>query len=520
MPSDIAKLQNSPREVARWQKAQQQLLGGRRASAISGYRELLLRFPAVPQLWFEMGMAAAQELNFTLAEQAFGRAREMSSKDASLLVLLGQQYHRLRRLADATDCFERALRAEPSSIPVRLNLAAWYERQRRVDDALQCVEECLAQHPGDRQVVCVRALLLHRKGRGAEAESIARDLIKADARDPNVRFSSRHLLAVLLDESGQYAEAMRWLCEAKAEIRKAADIAALEQNYDRADQFRRQLLAGLTSEAIAAWRKDAAPLGSSHQLAFLGGHPRSGTTLLEQVLAAHPALAAIDESEAFPTEIWDQLAPMHAAQPLTPASLNALSAERRAGLGRNYFKSLLRELPADMKPSLVLDKNPSPTAALHLFLRIFPRLKVIIALRDPRDVVVSCFFQNLTLTAANANFLSLERTVKHFADLMDVWVRLRELGGFDWIESRYEDVVGDLEREGRRVTEFLGLPWHEQQAAFRENREGKFVFSPTFSDVAKPVHRRAVGRWQHYAEHLAPFQEKLARYCRSLGYDS
>ena len=78
------------------------------------------------------------------------------------------------------------------------------------------------------------------------------------------------------------------------------------------------------------------------------GHPRSGTTLLEQVLAAHPSLAAIDESEAFPTEIWDQLAPMHAAQPLTVASLNALPAERRAGLGRNYFKSLLRELPADL----------------------------------------------------------------------------------------------------------------------------------------------------------------------------
>ena len=179
---------------------------------------------------------------------------------------------------------------------------------------------------------------------------------------------------------------------------------------------------------------------------------------------------------------------------------------------------MLRELPANSSPEFLLDKNPSPTAALHLFLRVCPQLKVIIALRDPRDVVISCFFQNLMLTAANANFLSLERTVKHYADLMDVWLRLRELGGFDWIESRYEEVVANLEAEGRRVTGFLGLSWHENQVAFREKTQGKFVFSPTFSEVAKPVYQRAVGRWQNYAEDLAPFQEKLDSYCRALGY--
>ena len=61
---------------------------------------------------------------------------------------------------------------------------------------------------------------------------------------------------------------------------------------------------------------------------------------------------------------------------------------------------------------------------------MFPDLKVIIALRDPRDVIISCFFQNLRLNATNANFLSLERTARHYADLMDVWLRMRELGGF------------------------------------------------------------------------------------------
>jgi hypothetical protein len=209
---------------------------------------------------------------------------------------------------------------------------------------------------------------------------------------------------------------------------------------------------------------------------------------------------------------------MPPAPHLTFDGLNALSAERRAEVRRRYLKSLLREGGCEPAAQILLDKNPSPSTALHIWLRVFPEVKVIIALRDPRDVVVSCFFQNLMLTPTNANFLSLERTATHYANLMDVWLRLREVGGFDWLETRYEDVVANVEAEGRRVTEFLGLSWHPDQANHREIARHKFVFSPTFSDVAKPVHSRAVGRWQHYAEALAPIQERLAPYCRAFGY--
>ena len=99
--------------------------------------------------------------------------------------------------------------------------------------------------------------------------------------------------------------------------------------------------------------------------------------------------------------------------------------------GRGLFSLLLTHLPdIHLVAVILLDKNPTPTSSLHLWLRVFPESKALIALRDPRDVIVSCFFQNLALTPLNANFLSLERAVKHYADLMDVWLRLRELGGF------------------------------------------------------------------------------------------
>jgi len=120
----------------------------------------------------------------------------------------------------------------------------------------------------------------------------------------------------------------------------------------------------------------------------------------------------------------------------------------------------------------------------------------------------------------NVNFLTLERTAKHYADLMDVWLKHRELGGFDWIETRYEDVVQNLEREGKRATESLGLPWHENQARYHEKSRRKFLYAPTYHDVTQPVYKRAVGRWQPYAAELEPIQKTLAAYCRAFGYDT
>ena len=438
-----------------------------------------------------------------------------------MLILLGQQYHRLRRLDRAREFFERAVTADPNSVPARLSLAEWFERERRLDEARQCVEECLKRHPKDAQARYFQSLLLHRQKRYAEAESALRDLLRENPKDPNVGISSRHLLGVVLDELGQYAAAIRMLGEAKALVRQCTNTAALERDYDRADGRRRDLLAALKAEDIRRWSEEPRPEGGgSRRLALLGGHPRSGTTLLEQILGAHPGVCAFDESEAFVQEIWNRLAPMQSPTALNARQLNSLPLPRRQELAGRYFKSLLRETNGDGNAQVLLDKNPSPTASLHLWLRIFPDLKVIIALRDPRDVIISCFFQNLAVTATNVNFLGLERAARHYSDLMDVWLRLRELGGFEWIESRYEDVVANLENEGRRVTEFLGLSWHPAQAAFHESARRKFVFAPTYHEVTSPVHQRAVGRWEHYAEALAPVQERLAPYCRAFGYES
>jgi Flp pilus assembly protein TadD len=517
--TDFHRLTLSPSDLQRWQKAQQDLLKGPAYRALAAYRELVKKYPDKTELWFELGLAAAKELEFDLADEAFQRTAELSPGNISQRILLGQQYHLLRRMDRARDCFEQAAAMDPACVHAQLSLADWYERERRLDDAWACVEACAARNPTDAQVRCYRALLLHRRKKSADAEKLLREIIANPSADLNVKYSSRHQLAVVLDETGRHVEALHWLGEAKAVLRAAANVAKLQQTYDQADRRRRRLLAELAPKMIQRWRAEDAAAPPRPRLAFLGGHPRSGTTLLEQILGAHPEIAAFDEPMAFTQEILEPLAPLENGPALTANALNQLSESRLIHFRARYLKSLRRENHAAAPDAILLEKNPSHTASVHLWLRIFPEVKVLIALRDPRDVIVSCYFQNLMLNATNANFLTLERTAKHYADLMDAWLRLRELGGFEWIETRYEDIVAGLEAEGRRVTKFLGLTWSPRQAAHHEAAGKKFVFAPNYNEVARPVYQKAVGRWRNYAAALEPIQKQLAPYCRAFGYD-
>jgi Flp pilus assembly protein TadD len=508
------RLRRSPRAMSSWQNALQCLNSGRHAPAFAGFQNLVQQFPGVPQLWAEMGIAAAGDLDFASADESFQRAVELAPADADLLVSIGVQYYHLRRLDQALACFERAAASSPSSVKMRLMLAWWLERYRRLDEALECVETCLAGHPKDGQALYFKAFLLHRKGLNGEAETVLRDLLKSDPLPPlDVQADAHHLLGVVLDAFGQYAEALICLNRGKTLRSQTINLAAYDEATAKGSQQRRELLAQLTPETLRRWREEAADSPCPHPLALLGGAMRSGTTLIEQILGAHPEILVFDESMTSLNELLGPLRPE-----LTLNSLNDLTAAGRSQLTGRYFKSLLRETEENPGARLLLDKNPSTTAWLHVWLRLFPQSKVIIALRDPRDVIISCYFQNFPKEWAIASFSSLERTAKFYSDCMEVWLRMRELGGFDWIETRYEDVVVNLEAEGRRVTNFLGLPWHESQAVCHETARLKFVHSPTYGEVTKPVYTGAVGRWEHYAEAMAPLRASLEPFLRAFGY--
>jgi tetratricopeptide (TPR) repeat protein len=491
------------------EEARQLLLGHEFARALAHYQKLSRERPAEPVIWAEYGNAASGAGQAELADQAWQKALSLAPRNPELIGMIGHQYQGMRRTEKALACFAQAAAADPRAINPRISLAVLCEKTHRLEEARTAVDECLGIDPMDDQARYFSALLDRRENKLEAAESRLRDLIASEPKHPFVRYACRYELAQILDRNGQCDDAMRLLGEAKYIVRGLTDTEALLKGYDEGAEKARRFTLGLPKTILRTWaeyfperKREPIP-----PLAFLGGHPRSGTTLLEQVLDAHPGVAALDE----PTAFLDVLQPeFHKSKELSSARVNTLR--------RLYIQALLRELGSAGIGKLLLDKNPSPTARLPLWLRVFPELRVLIALRDPRDVVLSCYFQNIPLNAANVNFLSFEHLAKHYADLMDIWLAVREWEGFAWLEVRYEDTVAALEKEGRRVTEFLGLAWEAGQTRFYEKSRTKQLYSPTYQDVTRPVYSRSVARWHAYEKYLAPILPALESYCRKFGY--
>jgi tetratricopeptide (TPR) repeat protein len=490
-------------------QAREFLLANDFGRALPRYEQLTRQWPNEAAIWAEYGNAASGAGQSDLAERSWQKALVLAPRNAELVGMIGHQYQGMRKPERARACFVQAAAANPRGINPRISLAVLLEKSHRLAEARAAVEECLAIDPRDDQARYFAAVLDRRENQTETAESRLRDLIASEPRHPYVRYACRYELAQLLDQTGRFDEAMSKLAEAKQIVSVLTDTSVLLKGYDEGAESARRFAQGQPKNILRDWAESfpESKRETIPPLAFLGGHPRSGTTLLEQILDAHPSAAALDEPTAFLNVLQGEF---YRSTELSCSRLNVLR--------RLYIQALLRETGPTGDGKLLVDKNPSPTARLPLWLRVFPELRVLVALRDPRDVVLSCYFQNIPLNATNVNFLSLERVAKHFADLMDVWLAVREWEGFAWIETRYEDTVADLEKEGRRVTTFLGLAWDEGQARFYEKSRQKQLYSPTYQDVTRPVYARSVARWRAYEKYLAPILPKLETYCRTLGY--
>ena len=323
----------------------------------------------------------------------------------------------------------------------------------------------------------------------------------------------------LLDRQGRYDDAMAAFLEAKALLRPdaAPHTAGLRSFRARL----KEMSATISADMLQRWFDLGQAFQPPRRLALLCGHPRSGTTLLEQVLDSHPDIVSAEETDIFHDDAYVPLtrglldgALMLAV--LESAQIGALQQSRE-----NYFRSMELSLGNPIAGRLLIDKNPSLTFLIPVLIRVFPETKFLVALRDPRDVCLSCFMQPfMPLGQTTSAFLSLEGTVEEYTSLMDIWRTVAPRMRNPYLEVRYEDMVEDLESVARRVLEFLGIPWDARVLRFDEHARQKLVRSPTYADVAKPVFKTAVGRWRNYQKYIEPHLDKLSPFVKAFGYES
>lgn len=486
------------------------------------YFELMQRAsrldPANHGLLLDLGSAYGQRYDYAAAERCFEKGIKVAPDRGNALAMAGTHCRNFGRYELARRYFERAIENPDAPPDTFVKLAELYERFHFINEASQLVDRALKLDADCALALLARARLDRVTGQLEQAEKRIRTLLqKTDSNTWSTRIRGWYELGGILDAQRRYDEAMGAWIEAKAMIRPNASerIATQLEVHARLKGAETDI----SKTVLERWMQAGESLPRRLRLALLCGHPRSGTTLLEQVLDSHPGIVSAEETNVFFREAYLPLRQGLGETAPTLEGLEAAAPERLTGLRENYARCMEMFQGKAMGERLLIDKNPSLTALVPAFARVFPEARFLIALRDPRDVCLSCFMQPLPLNQISAMFLSLETTIREYASLMGLWVALTPRLPNPWLEVRYEDMVADLEGTSRRVLDFLGVPWDECVLRFDQHARQKLVRSPTYSDVTKPVFKGAVGRWRNYQKYLEPHLENLTPFVRAFGYE-
>ena len=468
-------------------------------------------------LLLNLARAYGKRYDFPAAERCIEKAVQISKDRAQTLGDAGQICLEFDNFDMAISCFQRACQKKGASIGTLMNLVDIYIRDQRLDEATELIARAAQMDRKDPRVLLEDAVLTRMRGNAPQGESILRELLAIPAAGASVRIRAFYELAGIKDNEGQYDEAMTALLEAKALLRPHAGphAAILQHMQSRAKEMERTI----TAAVLDRWNADADKLQPLRRIALLCGHPRSGTTLLEQVLDAHSDITSAEETKAMHDDAY---LPVIRDFPEGTSVLQALDSVPPSVLRHareNYFRCIELFLRRQIGNRLLVDKNPSLNLMIPMVVRVFPETKFLIALRDPRDVVISCFLQALPPTPISSAYLSLEGTVNQYVNVMGFWLEMLPRMKNQWMYVRYEEMVEDLPSLARSVLDFLGVGFEENVLKFHEHARARRVTSPSRDDVRKPLYRTAVGRWRNYQRYLEPYLPTLERFVKAFKYD-
>ena len=475
--------------------------------------------PGSTELQGELGACLLASGQAELALPHLDRAAAAQPDNARYQAHKALALRALRRLDQALLHLERAVALAPELADLHANLASTLETLGRNEEAAAAAHRAIEVDPQQSLARLVLAQLTREAGEHTRARTQLEALL---AQPLPVQERSWALLELgkVLDRLDDPAQAMAALEQGQ---RLAGELPAA-QRVDRAHfPAMLQRLATYYAQACSepAPTQPAALCAATPCPAFLLGFPRSGTTLMEQVLLAHPGVASVDEHELLGETL--RALPRTIGRPLRyPDDLASLSEAERIALRQDYHRHLQAQLGLDQGawPARVVDKMPLNIVHVGFIQALFPEAPLLVMLRDPRDCTLSGFMQSFVPTVAMIHFDSLAGSAALYAGVMGCWLQARRLPGPKLLELRYEDLIGDLEATARQAVAHLGLPWDPAVLEYRAGVTGRYISTPSRQDVAQPMFTRARGRWHRYRAQLEPLQPPLAPYVEALGYEA
>jgi tetratricopeptide (TPR) repeat protein len=503
------------------------VLSGQSSAAITAFQAATALSPETLQSWIGLATALAQSNRYHEAADAWDKIIARNVSSVEMWIDYASVLTRIDRFDAAEQAYRKAISLRPDEVTPRLALIDCLLRAHRIQDALIMIGQCSVLWPDNSALwvahadcliilgrfdeaaqACDRALEIDPDSVGAlttlailgkhKRDSEATERLRSDLNDTanplRDRIAAGFALGRVLDKEGSFDDAFA--------AYEAANSMLVEDRHKRGLAFDRQALSGWVDLQIAGFdpvtfRIPPFPGDPSDLPVFVVGMPRSGTTLVEQIIASHPkAFGAGERKDVYPA--------IHGLEEeggrRGVLAWNARSAlrEARAGVGR------YRELGGGALR--VVDKMPDNVLWLGQIRLLWPNARIVICRRDPRDICLSCYFQHFR-----------SENIMWADDLADCGFRMRQVDRLirHWMqvipnnimELQYESLVADLEGQSRRLIDFLGLEWDPACVSFHKTERA--VMTASLWQVRQPIYDSSSGRWRNYRRHLAPLLREL-----------
>jgi len=477
------------------------------------------------------------------------RAVAMAPQDVVMRNALGLCLQGMDMLPEAVQVFDDALAIRADFPPALYNRGYTKELMGDLAAARSDYEQALALNAGFPEPAARLASLASRRRdwpevRARAAQALALDanlqpallaLATADMEEGDLAGAKRRLDAMLglprlspsdraivkgmmgdlLDREDRPADAFKVYTECKSLQREVFAPRYAAAGAQNACAFVQSLIGYFEKTPDPARWKQTVPDNGSAAAGhvFLLGFPRSGTTLLEQALACHPQVATTAEKEFLIDGFREFMG--------TPESLDRLSRidETAAARFRDLYWQRVRQSGIAPEGKTIVDKQPLNTVKLPLIAKLFPAARILFAVRDPRDVVLSCFRRRFQMNIDMFEFTTLGGTAAYYDAVMRFAELCRANLTLSALETRHEDLASDFEPRMRAICDFTGIPWDAAMHGFAARAASGAAATPSAPQLSRGLNLEGIGQWRRYAAQLAPVLPMLAPWVERFGYD-
>jgi len=488
---------------------------GQFEAAKKKYEEILRAWPKEARAIAGLGRCL---IRLGQRERGLNEVRRAVKSDPDDLICINELtviLFNLGKVEESLKWAKRAVKMGPHGAKTYAMVANCYEKLHRIEEALAANRLAQIANPQNKYLKLQEAKLIARNGDYEQAKDILRETTRAPGIQPELRRQIFGELGRVLDKLKRYDQAYEAFVQSGLEATRSPKAQRFK--LEHRPSFINAYVKGLTEERLKKWKPEDLK-DDSWTPAFLVGFPRSGTTMIEQVLAAHSGVVTTDEMP-YIDHLLREWARIIGPDPDLGKMVDQLDTKIILRLRKMYREKVEADQEITIGSKTVIDKFPFNIIDIGFINLIFPEAKIIVALRDPRDCCLSCFTQYFELSSAMLHLLALDRTVQFYTQVMGAWLHFRDIISLSHITVRYEDTVQNLEFEAKRLIDYLDLDWEPAVLQFHQRAIERVISTPSYVAVTEPVHTRAIGRWKNYHEQFTPLLPMLEPFLREFGYE-